>query len=161
MPALISCLVFALPCPWGLPCVLDSWLNQLLSLDPSCPLLRYLGAVSPSQRLFQRKEGVSTMFKAVNLKVTISKLVSSIEAMFSPFSLLVFTIFSKNYKTAVENSKVNEDETGVLKHLSIFSIESNVWVIIKLHKTIEYHQTWELIFCTWVLLRFSSGDIVL
>ncbi|OWK59055.1 Insulin receptor substrate 1 [Lonchura striata] len=52
--------------PLSLPClvlvgclVLDSWQNQLLSLDRSCPFLRYLGAGSPLQRLFQSKEGLA------------------------------------------------------------------------------------------------------
>lgn len=38
----LPALVFALPCLQGLPCVLDPWLNQLLSLDLSCSLLVHL-----------------------------------------------------------------------------------------------------------------------
>lgn len=53
----------------------------------------------------------------------------------------VFKRGGRNYKAAVERSKLSEDQTGFLKHLSVFSIENNVWIIIKLSKSTQYHQT--------------------
>lgn len=49
-----------------------------------------------------------------------SKLVSSVEALFSPFFVICFYNIQRNYRAAVDCSRVNEDQIGFLKHLSIF-----------------------------------------